>query len=284
MSNDPHRAELKAVAAENEILIGRGFYQHPATGTVPIAKSVHRAMEATRSYTPEALGWLADLPSRHTRLRPRFEVTAETSLQAARRLTSEGRGAVGVLNFASATRPGGGYLTGATAQEEDLCRCSSLYRCLLQVDDYYPAHRTDGDPFYSHRVIYSPAVPVFRDHANVLLPRPYPVTFLSCPAPNAGKIAHDTPDRLAQIPRVLTARAAMILAVAYRHDVRRLVLGAWGCGVFRNAPNDVAAAFKTHLISGGQFFAHFEHIIFAVRDKTPRHSNLTAFKSTFERR
>ncbi len=267
------------------MLISQGFYRHPRTGAVPIAKSVQLAVEATRCYVPADLGWLlTDLPSRATRPPARFEVTGETSLQAARRLSTQARGTVGVLNFASATKPGGGYLTGATAQEEDMCRCSSLYRCLLQAGDYYPAHRTDGDPFYSHRVIYSPAVPVFRDHANVLLPRPYPVTFLSCPAPNAGKIAHDTPDRLAQIPRVLTARAAMILAVAYRHDVRRLVLGAWGCGVFRNAPNDVAAAFKTHLISGGQFFAHFEHIIFAVRDKTPRHSNLTAFKSTFERR
>ncbi len=281
MSNDPHHAELKAVAAENEILIGRGFYQHPDTGTVPIAKSVHRAMEATRSYTPEDLGWLTDLPSRHTRLRTRFEVTAETSLQAARRLTSEGRGAVGVLSFASATRPGGGYLTGATAQEEDLCRCSSLYRCLLQVDDYYAAHRPHCDPLYSHRVIYSPDVPVFRDRDYALISAPYPVTFLSCPAPNSGQIARDAPERLAQIPGVLTTRSAMILAVAFHSHVGTLVLGAWGCGVFRNAPGEVAAAFKVHLASGGRFAGRFERIVFAIYDATPERANLTAFKSTF---
>jgi uncharacterized protein (TIGR02452 family) len=110
------------------------------------------------------------------------------------------------------------------------------------------------------------------------------VTFLSCPAPNAGKIAHDTPERLAEIPRVVSERAAMILAVAFRHNVRHLVLGAWGCGVFRNVPGDVAAAFKTHLTSGGQFSTNFERIVFAVYDKTPGRSNLTAFQSTFERR
>jgi uncharacterized protein (TIGR02452 family) len=282
MNSDPHRAELKAVAAENEALISQGFFQHP--DTVPITESVRRAVEGTRCYAPEHLGWLrTDLPNRDTHRSARVEVTAETSLHAARRLRHEGHGTVGVLNFASATKPGGGYLTGATAQEEDLCRCSALYRCLLQADDYYTAHRTHCDPFYSHRVIYSPDVPVFRDHENVLLPSPYPVTFLSCPAPNAGKIARDAPERLAQIPRVLAERSAMILAVASHHDVGNLVLGAWGCGVFRNAPGEVAAAFKAHLSNGGRFAAHFRHIVFAVYDKTPGRSNLTAFQSIFER-
>jgi uncharacterized protein (TIGR02452 family) len=244
MRGDLRRAELKAIAAENEAVLSRGVYQHPETGSVATETAAQRAVHATRSYAPQDLsGLLADLANRDARTRTRFEVTSKTSLQAARRLNSKGHGTVGVLNFASATKPGGGCLTGATAQEEDLCRCSALYRCLLQAGDYYAAHNRHRDPFYSHRVIYSPDVPVFRDHNYALLPVPYLASFLSCPAPNAGEIVGESPERLAQIRGVLAARSAMILAVAVHNHVGSLVLGAWGCGVFRNAPGDVAAAF-----------------------------------------
>ena len=199
MRGDQRRAELKAIAAENEAILSRGFYQHPETGSVAIETATKRAAHVTWSYAPQDLsGLLADLINRDARARTRFEVTSESSLQAALRLKSKDHGTVGVLNFASATKPGGGYLTGATAQEEDLCRCSALYRCLLQAGDCY-AHNRHRDPFYSHRVIYSPDVPVFRDHHYALLPGPYLASFLSCPAPNAGEIVGGSPERLAQI-------------------------------------------------------------------------------------
>jgi uncharacterized protein (TIGR02452 family) len=282
MQGDQRRAEFKAIAAENETILSQGSYEHPATGAVGIGTAVQRAVQTTRSYTPEDLGrLLADLPDREARFRPRLEVTSEKSLQAALRLSGSGQRNIGVLNFAAATKPGGGYLTGATAQEEDLCRCSALYRCLLNAPDYYAAHRGHRDPFYSHRVIYSPDVPVFRDHHYALLPAPYPASFLTCPAPNAREIVRESPGGLAQIRDVLAARSAMFLAVAVHNQVDSLVLGAWGCGVFRNAPGEVAAAFKTHLTSGGQFASYFGRIVFAVYDRTPARSNLAAFRSAF---
>ena len=39
-----------------------------------------------------------------------------------------------VHNFASATNPGGGVTKGSSAQEECLCRCSTLYFCLNTKD------------------------------------------------------------------------------------------------------------------------------------------------------
>jgi uncharacterized protein (TIGR02452 family) len=278
-----HDPRLKVIAADNEILIDQGFYRYQDSGMVPIADAVQRAVRDTRCYGPEDLDRLLDdLPSRAGRPWAWIEVTAEKSLQAARRVRGEeGGGTVGVLNFASANKPGGGYLTGARAQEEDLCRCSSLYRCLLQASSYYATHRARHDPFYSHRVICSPDVPVFRDEQYRLTPAPFPVTFLTSPAPNAGEISRDAPQRLPRVSAVLTARVAMILAVASHHQVDDLVLGAWGCGVFRNEPGDVAAAFRTHLTTDGRFARQFRRIVFAVYDPRPAHPNLTAFQAAF---
>jgi len=114
-----------------------------------------------------------------------------------------------------------------------------------------------------------------------LLPAPYPASFLTCAAPNAAEIARESADALSQIRGTLAVRSAMILAVAAHNEVDSLVLGAWGCGVFRNAPGEVAAAFKTHLTGDGRFAGYFDHIVFAVYDRSPARSNLAAFRSAF---
>ncbi len=69
------------------------------------------------------------------------------------------------LNFASATNPGGGVLYGSSAQEESLCRCSTLYQCLNIpefMDGFYTPHRQSGSPLYNDDLIYSPGVVVFK--------------------------------------------------------------------------------------------------------------------------
>jgi uncharacterized protein (TIGR02452 family) len=184
-------------------------------------------------------------------------------------------------SFASARNAGGGYLGGARAQGEDLCRVSALYTTLRQAPDYYTAHRASKDLAYSHRVIYSPDVPVYRDDRYRLLETPYQVAFLTCPAPNTGVVIRDRPAAAAAIPGLLEARAARVLATAAHHGCRALILGAWGCGVFRNDPAQVAAAFRRHLTADGIFAGSFERIVFAVLDKTQPQPNLTAFRAAF---
>lgn len=203
-------------------------------------------------------------------------------MSAARRLHDEGTKRIAVLNFASARNPGGGYLRGARAQEEDLCRVSALYTTLLHAPDYYASHRESRDPAYSHRVIYSPDVPVFRDVRYALLEAPYQVAFLTSPAPNAGVIAQARPADVATVPNLLTARAARVLAVAAHNGRRSLVLGAWGCGVFRNDPVEVAAAFRRNLTAGGKFAGVFERIVFAILDNSAGRRNLAAFRAAFD--
>jgi len=202
-------------------------------------------------------------------------------MAAAARLVGADIEPVAVLNFASARKPGGGYLSGAQAQEEALCRSSALYRTLLTARaEYYDHHRHDPSPFYSDRVIHSPTVPVFRDDRGTLLDTPYTVRFLTVAAPNAGVILRDRPDEVARIPDTFTSRAERVLETAASQHYSRLVLGAWGCGVFRNDPAMVAEAFRSLL--AGRFAGRFEHVSFAVLDNTPTAATLAAFQRTFE--
>src|SRR4029079_8799885 len=95
--------------------------------------------------------------------RAAIEVTDETTQIAARRLVeSEGVTDLVLLNFASARNAGGGFINGAKAQEEDLCRCSGLYPCLMSQPGYYEANRNNRSAIYTDHLIYSPQVPLFR--------------------------------------------------------------------------------------------------------------------------
>ncbi|MFJ8692459.1 TIGR02452 family protein [Streptomyces roseolilacinus] len=269
-------ARLRGIARETEEIVAAGRYRTPG-GEVRIAELVARAVEGTALHGPEPVPATPD-----TGRATRVEVTGESSTEAARRLTGAAPGdPVAVLNFASARNPGGGYLNGAQAQEEALCRASALYATLLRAPGYYDHHRADRDPFYTDRVIHSPGVPVFRDDRGRLLDRPYTVGFLTSPAPNAGVIRARTPERAARIPGALASRAERVLETAVAHGYRRLVLGAWGCGVFRNDPADVAGAFRALLTGEGRFAGHFDEVVFAVLDRTREERTLAAFRTVF---
>jgi uncharacterized protein (TIGR02452 family) len=274
----------KGIADANEAIVGAGRYIAPGGTAVEIGDAVAAACAGTVSYTPEDLDRLLRETAPGTAA-TRIAVTGESSMSAARRLHEESADAsaarIAVLNFASARNAGGGYLGGARAQEEDLCRVSALYTTLRQAPDYYAEHRASKDPLYSHRVVYSPDVPVYRDVRYRLLDEPYPVTFLTSPAPNAGALARRSPDGIAVLPEVLAERAARVLAVAAHHGCRSLVLGAWGCGVFRNDPRQVAAAFLENLAAEGRFAGVFDDIVFAVLDKAAGRPNLAAFRGAF---
>lgn len=226
-------ARLRGIARHTQEIVAAGRYPAPSGRDVPIAAGVARAVAGTRLFGP---GPVDVPPPSGPPAATAFGVTGESSLQAARRLTDASDGPVAVLNFSSARNPGGGYLNGAQAQEESLCRASALYTCVVSTPDFYAVHRADRDPFYTDRVIHSPAVPVFRDDRGALLEEPCEVGFLTSPAPNAGVITRNLPDRVDLIPGALLTRAERVLEVAAAQGYRRLVLGAWGCGVFQCDP------------------------------------------------
>ncbi|MFF7278013.1 TIGR02452 family protein [Streptomyces griseorubiginosus] len=256
-------ARLRGIAQETEQIVAAGRYRTPDGREVVLAAEIEAARAGTRMVGPGPVA-VPDFAPADTFI----EVTGESSLEAARRLGEGLSERVAVLNFASARNPGGGYLNGAQAQEEALCRASALYTCQLRAREFYDHHRAHRDPFYTDRVIHSPAVPVFRDDRGRLLDSPHLVGFLTAAAPNAGVVRRTAPDRVAELPRALAVRAERVLSVAVAEGYRRLVLGAWGCGVFQNDPAQVAGAFRTLLGSGGRFEGAFEHVVFGVLDRT----------------
>lgn len=227
----------------------RGSYRTNGTD-VDIRAAVADAVSGTRLHQPDEV-----LPEA-TPAAPVVDVTNESSLAACRRLGEP----VACLVFASARSPGGGFLNGAQAQEESIARGSALYPCQLAAGEFYERHRAERGLLYSDRVIHSPGVPVFRDDDDALLERPHLVSFLTAAAPNRAAVAREQPEHLDEVPATLARRARRVLAVAAAHGHRRLVLGAWGCGVFGNDAATVAAVFRDALDE----CPWFDHVTFAV--------------------
>ncbi|MFL4908703.1 TIGR02452 family protein [Streptomyces sp. MMS24-I2-30] len=266
-------ARLRAVARETERIVADGAYRAPGGHEVTLAVAIEAARDGTRMHGPGPVE-VPPVPPADTF----FEVTGESSLEVAARSAPA---PVAVLDFASACNPGGGYLNGAQAQEEALCRASALYTCLRRAPEFYDHHRAHRDPFYIDRVIHSPAVPVFRDDRGALLDEPFTAGFLTAAAPNAGVVRRSAPQRAGELPQALAVRAERVLEVAAAHGYRRLVLGAWGCGVFQNDPAQVAGAFRALLGPGGRFAQTFEHVVFGVLDRTPGAVVRNAFARAF---
>lgn len=264
------RSTLARLGREAVEIMARGSYRAPSGAEVSIADAQARAVAATREIKPTDGPLRAPRTDRTTR----FEVTPETTLEAAARLTAARPLA---LNFASATKPGGGFLGGAQAQEESIARSSSLY-ATLRDREMHRHHSHPRNPMYTHWAIHSPDVPIFRKDDGTLLERAHTACFLTCAAVNAGVVLSRDESRKAEVARVMRERIARVLAIAAHEDHATLILGAWGCGVFRNDTEDIALAFREAL--DGAFARAFEHVVFAVYDTSPERR----FRGPFERR
>ncbi|HKD76485.1 MAG TPA: TIGR02452 family protein [Ktedonobacterales bacterium] len=259
----------KAIAISTIAALEKGRYTAPDGTTVDIATLIATCVGGTQAYVPDELALIRKqiLARPVNQTQSTFAVVNETTLQGCARLVASGRyQRIGVLNFASARHPGGGFLGGARAQEESLARSSALYFSLRQCPEHYDFHRAQDTCLYSDRMIYSPSCPVLRDDAGNWLPQPYLVDFITSPAPNAGAVMRNEPDNRDRITPVLTERAGKILALAAHRECDALVLGAWGCGVFQNDPITVATIFYDYLGPQGSYGQRFQHVLFSVYD------------------
>jgi uncharacterized protein (TIGR02452 family) len=145
----------------------------------------------------------------------------------------------------------------------------------------YDANRGCRTCLYLDHMIYSPQVPVFRDDEDRLLARPYLASFLTAPAVNRGAIAKNEPENLPRIAPTMLSRTEKLLSLAAAHGHHTLVLGAWGCGVFRNDPPAVASWFHQHLFQNASLAGAYRHVVFAVLDRDEQLGSYRAFVERF---
>ena len=269
-----NRQQRREIAEDTVEILERGFYENSAGDRVDIGEWIERVRANTEDYPPE---FDIDIPE-GTEGMPTIdiEVTNETTIAACRRLADDGIEPM-ALNFASATSPGGGFLSGASAQEESLARASGLYASLLESEMYSYQKQRDM-PMYADWTIYSPEVPVFRRDDGSLLDEPFSTTFVTSPAVNVDRVRRNAPAREDEVEAVMDERIDRVLGIALEHGHNHLVLGAWGCGIFRNDPQVISELFREAL--DGPFRGRFDSIVFAIAAK-PGEPNLQAFKERF---
>lgn len=255
--------------AENTLQIIRdGQYISSSDIVQDIRHDLQHAIQNTCLYTPQMLEELLNNVPCQNNVSTQIHVRNQTTFAATCHLVVDQQCTnVACLNFASAKNPGGGFLGGSQAQEESLSRASALYETLLQAPSYYKTNRACGTCLYTDHMILSPEVPVFRNDDDELLEESYNVSIITAPAVNAGAVMKNEPQRVSEIQQVMARRTAMLLALAASQNYRHLVLGAWGCGVFRSDPVMIAKLFAEQLTGNGHFANVFESIVFAVLDR-----------------
>lgn len=227
-------------------------------------------------------------------------VSSKRTLEAAGSLRAEyEQDRIGILNFASATNPGGGVIRGSDAQEESICRCTTLYPCLTTEglqEDYYVYHKKRKNPLYTDSCILTPDVVVFKTDEKwpkiCAEEQWFPIDVITCAAPNLRGGIQDYGDFLdnsealnpkKQINKLIRRRIRGILQVAASQHIDILVLGAFGCGAFCNSPEVVAGAFKEVLKDYRYAFKAIEFAVYCTQsDRRNYDIFFDVFSNSFE--
>lgn len=217
-------------------------------------------------------------------------VSGKKSFEAASSYAKQGK-KVCVHNFASATNPGGGVENGSSAQEESLCRCSTLYPCLnneVMKQKFYMPHRRAHNVLYNDDCIYTPGVKVFKTDDNFpkLMEQKdwWDVDIITCAAPNLRKLPNNIMNpgneksmagiSQKELEALLKSRIERIFKLAIKENVEVLILGAFGCGAFRNPPELVAKVFAEFT---SKYLNYFDVIEYAVFHTEREKNNYEAF-------
>lgn len=197
-----------------------------------------------------------------------LDMTSTDAIFYAKGLNSSSK--VAVLNFASYKNPGGKFIDGSIAQEESLCHSSFLYNVLSNFDKtFYEYNRKHlNRSLYTNRAIYTPDVIFFKDDRSTAC------DVITCAAPNIGAASKYCRVSRSENQDVLLSRCRFILDIAKSNMVDTLILGAFGCGVFRQNPYTVADTFVSLL---SIYDYNFKRVIFAVPNHGHGIENYKAF-------
>ncbi len=182
--------------------------------------------------------------------------------------SEDGRQKILLLNLASPVKPGGGVRDGMGGQEEDLCRDSTLLMSLESgaAKPYYEYHNALHTRLASDAVILSPEVAVFRDAKGELLDAPFTISVLTCAAPNVRFGLEGKSEEEYKI--ILRGRIEGILKCAVQFGYPNIILGAFGCGAFKNDAALVSDEFYQALTGpAGRGIAHADFAVLCTPGK-----------------
>ncbi|KDQ56476.1 hypothetical protein JAAARDRAFT_132822 [Jaapia argillacea MUCL 33604] len=289
------RAALKQIADTTLHAIEKGAISIHGT-THDIAQRVRCSKENTRFYSANSLlsSWRTSILPPLTTTPTEISFLEVSTIDGVRLLSdiykanSLNGAKTGVLNFASAKKIGGGFRSGAQAQEESIARSSTLSSSLMTstAQSFYTLHNRDPKGgYYSHSMIYSPSVLIFRDDAGNWI-EPLEVDILTSPAVNAGVVRRaarnghaEALEEEAKIERVMKERMARILFLFQQRGTQNLVLGSFGTGVFQNKVSMVARIWAELLVADGARFKNvFERVVFAILGK----ATFDEFQASFD--
>ena len=277
-------------------ILDRGFYT--AGGERKALKLTREQMEAAQVFLPDSVRSVSpakDTARVHVLGRclysceniDSFSCAREMDRQYADELGREGAKPVLVLNFANPVNPGGGVRRGARAQEEDLCRKSSLLLSLegRNAQPYYEYNRSLHTYMGSDAVIIHPHVEIIKDENGDLLDESITVAVMTCAAPMITKGAAEMPRQ--EYEAMFFRRISGMLKLAACRGYRHLVLGAFGCGAFGNDARLVSDLFYRALkefdLDGMKEKDMFRRIAFAVLDRSAAQYNYKEFARNFDR-
>ena len=288
------REENIAILHETLDIFEKGFYR--ADGKAVRLQLTPSQREEAEVYLPADVRKICaakDFPHIHKLGRCGYGCENEDSFSLARKRTAQyscdpgqkGAKPVLVLNLANSVRPGGGVRNGAKAQEEDLCRKSSLLLSLesRKAAAYYAYNRSLQTNMGSDAVMIHPRVEILRGGDGALLPQTVVVAVMTCAAPMLTYGMEGMSQK--QYEDMLYRRITGMLKVAAYLGYRRLVLGAFGCGAFRNDAAIVSDLFcralKEFDFDGMKENDLFDRIDFAVLDRTAEQYNYREFLRNF---
>ena len=184
-----------------------------------------------------------------------------------------------VLNLADDNFPGGAVEMGSAAQEESIFRRTNIHRTLNLQTGFYPLRNID--------TVYSPSVKIFKNRDGTLRTTMTDVAIITAPALRMPALVDGSLSE--KDANILKHKIRMVLEVALYNKHTNIILGAMGCGAWKNPPGDVARCFQEVL---REYKKYFQTIIFAilkvsqsdylVRDRRALACNYTVFKSIIE--
>lgn len=232
--------------------------------TQEISKSIPNG--TTVKYNKESI-----LPAKnwHKPLEHNISVENLDTVSALQKYYTDGK--ICLLNMASFKRPGGGVERGAKAQEEGLFRCSNLFTSISK--EFYPI---DID-----ECLYTDNATFVKDF-NYNIISPISADVITIPAINLNENAkYDPVQNQLAYEEVTKNKIRLMLSVPAKNNVKTIILGSWGCGVFKNDPEVMAQFFYDILVNEG-YLLYFDKVIFAIiNDHNSVGNNFNIFKKIY---